>query len=118
MSGGEAFSFCFVFQNDECTANSPNNSNEEYLDFPPKLSSKSSPIKQKNIEKLDCPHLMRDFDSYPRQGSSADFVSPSKVDAVSTHIHNFLYIVSSLAKVSLCPKYVHCKSTSGVTFAC
>lgn len=35
---------------------------DEYLDFPPKLSTKSSPIRQKKVDLLDCPHLLRDFE--------------------------------------------------------
>lgn len=36
-------------------------STDEYLDFPLKLSLKSSPIKQKQLDKHSCPHLLRDF---------------------------------------------------------
>uniref|UniRef100_A0A182SKW9 Uncharacterized protein n=1 Tax=Anopheles maculatus TaxID=74869 RepID=A0A182SKW9_9DIPT len=36
-------------------------SNDEYLEFPAKLSIKASPIKQKYLDKLDCPHLLKDF---------------------------------------------------------
>uniref|UniRef100_A0A182N1D1 SH3 domain-binding protein 5-like n=1 Tax=Anopheles dirus TaxID=7168 RepID=A0A182N1D1_9DIPT len=36
-------------------------SNDEYLEFPAKLSLKASPIKQKYLDKLDCPHLLKDF---------------------------------------------------------
>ncbi|XP_037047589.1 SH3 domain-binding protein 5 isoform X2 [Bradysia coprophila] len=64
----------------DCIENSTSNFTDEYLDFPSKLSTKSSPIRQKNIEKLDCPHLIRDFDSYPQQGSSAELNSPGKSD--------------------------------------
>ncbi|XP_058443654.1 uncharacterized protein LOC131425629 isoform X1 [Malaya genurostris] len=35
--------------------------NDEYLEFPAKLGLKSSPLKQKYLDKLDCPHLLRDF---------------------------------------------------------
>lgn len=72
-----------IFQNDECNDNSTSDFADEYLDFPSKLSIEASPIRQKNIEKLDCPHLMRDFKSYPQQGSSTEVSSPSKVDGVS-----------------------------------
>ncbi|XP_041771876.1 uncharacterized protein LOC121593525 isoform X1 [Anopheles merus] len=34
---------------------------DEYLEFPAKLSIKASPIKQKYLDKLDCPHLLKDF---------------------------------------------------------
>ncbi|KAJ6638238.1 SH3 domain-binding protein 5-like, partial [Pseudolycoriella hygida] len=68
------------YDNDECIENSTSNFTDEYLDFPSKLSTKASPIRQKNLEKLDCPHLMRDFVSYPQQGSSTELSSPSKVD--------------------------------------
>lgn len=37
------------------------NSTDEYLDFPSQMTIKSSPIRQKKIDKLDCPHLYRDF---------------------------------------------------------
>lgn len=73
------------FQNDECIDTSTNIS-DEYLDFPSKLSIESSPIRQKNIEKLDCPHLLRDFVSYPQQGSSTELISPSKIDGVSARM--------------------------------
>ncbi|XP_035919620.1 uncharacterized protein LOC118517506 isoform X2 [Anopheles stephensi] len=36
-------------------------SHDEYLEFPAKLSIKASPIKQKYLDKLDCPHLLKDF---------------------------------------------------------
>ncbi|XP_053667617.1 uncharacterized protein LOC128717962 [Anopheles marshallii] len=46
-------------------SNSPSaariDSNDEYLEFPAKLSIKASPIKQKYLDKLDCPHLLKDF---------------------------------------------------------
>lgn len=35
---------------------------DEYLDFPPKLSTKSSPVRQKRFDQHDCPHLLRDFE--------------------------------------------------------
>ncbi|XP_058127199.1 SH3 domain-binding protein 5 [Anopheles ziemanni] len=35
--------------------------NDEYLEFPAKLTIKASPIKQKYLDKLDCPHLLKDF---------------------------------------------------------
>uniref|UniRef100_A0AAG5D9D8 SH3 domain-binding protein 5 n=1 Tax=Anopheles atroparvus TaxID=41427 RepID=A0AAG5D9D8_ANOAO len=35
--------------------------NDEYLEFPAKLTIKASPIKQKFLDKLDCPHLLKDF---------------------------------------------------------
>lgn len=38
------------------------NSTDEYLDFPMKLSLKSSPIRQKALDKHTCPHLLRDFE--------------------------------------------------------
>uniref|UniRef100_A0A182PPD0 SH3 domain-binding protein 5 n=1 Tax=Anopheles epiroticus TaxID=199890 RepID=A0A182PPD0_9DIPT len=34
---------------------------DEYLEFPAKLSVRASPIKQKYLDKLDCPHLLKDF---------------------------------------------------------
>ncbi|XP_053692736.1 SH3 domain-binding protein 5 [Sabethes cyaneus] len=34
---------------------------DEYLEFPAKLGLKSSPIKQRYLDKLDCPHLLKDF---------------------------------------------------------
>lgn len=42
------------------------NSTDEYLDFPQKMSVKSSPVRQKNVGELDCPHMYQDF-----QGSSS-----------------------------------------------
>lgn len=41
------------------------NSSDEYLDFPPQLSTKSSPIRQQRLDQSDCRHLLRDFDGYP-----------------------------------------------------
>lgn len=46
------------------------NSTDEYLEFPSKLSLKSSPIKQQNLDKHDCPHLLRDFDFGATSGSN------------------------------------------------
>jgi hypothetical protein len=45
---------------------------EEFLDFPAKLSLKASPIRQKKLDKHDCPHLLKDLPSslYARQTSS------------------------------------------------
>lgn len=37
------------------------NSTDEYLEFPSKLSVKSSPIRQQKLDKHDCPHLYRDY---------------------------------------------------------
>ncbi|XP_055523436.1 uncharacterized protein LOC129717508 isoform X2 [Wyeomyia smithii] len=34
---------------------------DEYLEFPAKLGLKASPIKQRYLDKLDCPHLLKDF---------------------------------------------------------
>lgn len=50
------------------------------------------------MEKLDCPHLMRDFVTYPQQGSSTELISPlSKVDGVSNEVEyqslNLSYVV-------------------------
>lgn len=45
------------------------NSTDEYLEFPSKLSMKSSPIKQQTLDKHDCPHLLRDFDFGATSGS-------------------------------------------------
>lgn len=43
------------------------NSFDEYLSFPPKLSTKSSPVRQQKIDNLDCPHLLKDFVPYGGQ---------------------------------------------------
>lgn len=37
------------------------NSTDEYRDFPQKLSLKSSPVRQKEVAVLDCPHMYQDF---------------------------------------------------------
>lgn len=71
------------------------NSIDEYLSFPPKLSTKSSPIRQQKIDQLNCPHLLKDFATYPRQGSSTDdsdqmAVSPNKTDIVSKNKSKFV----------------------------
>lgn len=84
------------FQNDDCIDDSTNDFTDEYLDFPSKLSIESSPIRQKNIDKLDCPHLMRDFVSYPQEGSSTELISPSKVNEVSEHCASDHYLSISL----------------------
>ncbi|XP_052872025.1 uncharacterized protein LOC128277552 [Anopheles cruzii] len=34
---------------------------DEYMELPAKLTIKASPIKQKYLDKLDCPHLLKDF---------------------------------------------------------
>lgn len=39
---------------------------DEYLDIPPKLSTKSSPIRQKYPDQHDCPHLLQDFEAVLR----------------------------------------------------
>lgn len=44
----------------------PIESCDEYLDIPPKLSTKSSPIRQKYPDQHDCPHLLQDFESILR----------------------------------------------------
>uniref|UniRef100_A0A336MXU6 CSON008152 protein n=1 Tax=Culicoides sonorensis TaxID=179676 RepID=A0A336MXU6_CULSO len=46
------------------------NSTDEYLEFPSKLSLKSSTIKQQTLDKHDCPHLLRDFDFGTSNSSS------------------------------------------------
>jgi hypothetical protein len=35
---------------------------DEYYNFPPKLTVKSSPIRVKNIGQNDCPHLLKEID--------------------------------------------------------
>ncbi|EAT39156.1 AAEL009014-PA, partial [Aedes aegypti] len=47
-------------------------SSDEYLEFPAKLGLKSSPIKPKYLDKLDCPHLMKDFARKPSPGGESD----------------------------------------------
>ncbi|XP_055844798.1 guanine nucleotide exchange factor rei-2 isoform X2 [Episyrphus balteatus] len=39
---------------------------DEYLEIPPKLSTKSSPVRQKYPDQHDCPHLLQDFESILR----------------------------------------------------
>lgn len=39
------------------------NSTDEYLDFPQKMSLKSSPVRQKRVDELECPHMYHDFKS-------------------------------------------------------
>lgn len=46
--------------------------NDEYLEFPAKLGIKSSPIKQKYLDKLDCPHLLKDFARKTSPGGESD----------------------------------------------
>ncbi|XP_055710926.1 SH3 domain-binding protein 5 isoform X2 [Phlebotomus papatasi] len=65
-------------------------SNDEYLDFPPKLSTKSSPVRQQRFPPLDCPHLLRDIDvrsfggtSSESNGYQTDDTSPIKLDGMS-----------------------------------
>ncbi|XP_059618725.1 SH3 domain-binding protein 5-like isoform X2 [Phlebotomus argentipes] len=65
-------------------------SSDEYLDFPAKLSTKSSPVRQQRFAALDCPHLLRDIDirsfggtSSESNGYQTDDASPIKVDNVS-----------------------------------
>lgn len=43
------------------------------------------------MEKLDCPHLLRDFGNYPEQGSSTEL---GKVDGVSGYdvVAKFFFI--------------------------
>ncbi|XP_055641453.1 uncharacterized protein LOC129778523 isoform X2 [Toxorhynchites rutilus septentrionalis] len=45
---------------------------DEYLEFPAKLGLKSSPIKQKYLDKLDCPHLLKDFARKASPGGESD----------------------------------------------
>ncbi|XP_062538666.1 uncharacterized protein LOC134206936 isoform X2 [Armigeres subalbatus] len=47
-------------------------SSDEYLEFPAKLGLKSSPIKPKYLDKLDCPHLLKDFARKPSPGGESD----------------------------------------------
>lgn len=65
-------------------------SNDEYLDFPAKLSTKSSPVRQQRFPPLDCPHLLRDIDvrsfggtSSESNGYQTDDTSPIKLDGMS-----------------------------------
>lgn len=37
------------------------NSTDEYMEFPQKMSVKSSPVRQKKVGELDCPHMFKDF---------------------------------------------------------
>lgn len=39
------------------------NSTDEYFDFPQKMSLKSSPVRQKRVDELECPHMYQDFKS-------------------------------------------------------
>lgn len=55
---------------------------DEYLDFPPKLTLKSNPIRPQRLSKHDCPHLLKDiqfrdsddFEKLPSQSTSNDFL--------------------------------------------
>lgn len=54
---------------------------DEYLDFPPKLTLKSNPIRPQRLSKHDCPHLLKDiqfrdsdFEKIPSQSTSNDFL--------------------------------------------
>ncbi|XP_055684799.1 SH3 domain-binding protein 5 isoform X2 [Lutzomyia longipalpis] len=65
-------------------------SSDEYLDFPAKLTSKSSPVRQQRFSPLDCPHLLRDVDmrsfggtSSESNGYQTDDASPIKMDGMS-----------------------------------
>lgn len=44
------------------------NSTDEYMDFPQKLSLKSSPVRQKQVGVLDCPHMYQDFSASKSSG--------------------------------------------------
>lgn len=37
------------------------NSTDEYREFPQKLTTKSSPVRQNKVAELDCPHMYQDF---------------------------------------------------------
>lgn len=60
---------------------------DEYLEFPPHLSTQSSPIRQRNLDALDCPHLLKGFVGYmPHQkndGGSSLLASNSPGDNVN-----------------------------------
>lgn len=76
-------------------------STDEYLDFPLKLSLKSSPIKQKQLDKHSCPHLLRDFSFGGASGSSKfgceksdnsdGMFSPSQTDIVREFVPRELF---------------------------
>uniref|UniRef100_A0A1L8DLY8 Putative btk-associated sh3-domain binding protein sab n=1 Tax=Nyssomyia neivai TaxID=330878 RepID=A0A1L8DLY8_9DIPT len=65
-------------------------SSDEYLDFPAKLTTKSSPVRQQRFTSIDCPHLLRDVDvrsfgggSSESNGYQTDDTSPVKMDGMS-----------------------------------
>lgn len=63
------------------------NSSDEYLDFPPRLTTKASPIRQHHVSHSDCPHLLRDFMAYPAQSTS--FEEPA---AVSPNVNGLAWL--------------------------
>uniref|UniRef100_A0A1B0AXP5 SH3 domain-binding protein 5 n=1 Tax=Glossina palpalis gambiensis TaxID=67801 RepID=A0A1B0AXP5_9MUSC len=53
---------------------------DEYLEMPDKLSTNSSPIRQRQPDPHDCPHLLRDFESvliFPQKPNSGLYKSAS-----------------------------------------
>lgn len=60
-------------------------STDEYLEFPPHLSTQSSPIRQRNLEEMDCPHLLKGFAGYTQHQNnivSSTLTSPNTADSV------------------------------------
>lgn len=51
------------------------NSTDEYKDFPQKMGVKSSPVRQKKVGALDCPHMYQDFTSSSSSGPTMMMVS-------------------------------------------
>lgn len=55
------------------------NSTDEYMDFPKKMTTKSSPVRQKKVGELDCPHMYQDFTSSKSGQMVRDWKIPGKI---------------------------------------
>lgn len=58
---------------------------DEYLEFPPHLNTQSSPIRQQNLDELDCPHLLKgfaDYNQHQNNAGSSTLASPNAGDNV------------------------------------
>lgn len=80
----------------EMSHSSEINSFDEYLSFPPKLSTKASPVRQQKIDKLDCPHLLKDFVAYHGHQSAARQSSSTDSDANTTDIVSIVFCGSAI----------------------
>lgn len=105
---------CAITAEQETTTNLSNSSSQiestdEYLEFPLKLSLKSSPIKQKHLDKHSCPHLLRDFNfgaSCSRLGcerntdDSDGTFSPNQTDIVSSYMYKKKCLSPSISETT------------------